>query len=68
MKLISELVINHSSYKNKWFEKSIDRIDPYTDFYVWKDSKGFDNSTHGEIPPNKWVFIQHIDEIIVFPT
>ncbi|XP_065223832.1 maltase A2-like [Planococcus citri] len=55
MKLLLDLVINHSSHKHDWFQKSIDRIDPYTDFYVWKDSKGFDNETNKEIPPNKWV-------------
>ena len=55
MKLILDLVINHSGYKNKWFEMSIDKIDPYTDFYVWNNSKGFDNTTQEEIPPNKWV-------------
>ncbi|XP_065224662.1 maltase 1-like [Planococcus citri] len=57
MKLILDLVINHSSHKHKWFQKSIDRIDPYTDFYVWKDSKGFDNVTNQEIPPNKWISV-----------
>ncbi|XP_065224493.1 maltase 2-like [Planococcus citri] len=54
MKLLLDLVINHSGHENEWFQKSIDRIDPYTDFYVWKDSKGFNNKTKKEIPPNKW--------------
>ncbi|XP_065224317.1 alpha-glucosidase-like [Planococcus citri] len=54
MKLVLDLVINHSGHEHAWFQKSIDRIDPYTDFYVWKDSKGFDNETNKEIPPNNW--------------
>ncbi|XP_065212755.1 maltase A1-like [Planococcus citri] len=54
MKLIMDMVINHSGDQHEWFQKSIDRIDPYTDFYVWKDSKGFNNETGQEIPPNKW--------------
>ncbi|XP_065224320.1 maltase 1-like [Planococcus citri] len=57
MKLILDLVINHSGYKHEWFQKSIDQIDPYTDFYVWKNSEGIDNVTNLEIPPNKWVNI-----------
>ncbi|XP_065224315.1 maltase 1-like [Planococcus citri] len=55
MKLLLDLVINHSGHKHEWFQKSIDRIDPYTDFYVWKDSKGFNNKTNKKIPPNRWV-------------
>ncbi|XP_065224318.1 maltase 1-like [Planococcus citri] len=55
MKLVLDLVINHSGHKHEWFQKSIDRIDPYTDFYMWKDSKGVDNETNQEIPPNQWV-------------
>lgn len=55
MKLLLDLVINHSGHEHEWFQKSIERIDPYTDFYVWKDSKGYDNVTGRHIPPNKWV-------------
>ncbi|KAL6954690.1 Alpha amylase, catalytic domain [Sarracenia purpurea var. burkii] len=42
LKLIADLVINHSSDEHLWFNKSIDRIHPYTDFYVWIDPKGYD--------------------------
>lgn len=55
MKILLDFVINHSGYKHEWFTKSIDRIDPYTDFYVWIDSKGYDSDTQSEIPPNRWV-------------
>lgn len=54
MKLVLDLVINHSSDKHKWFRKSVQRIDPYTNFYIWKDPKGYD-SNGNPIPPNKWV-------------
>lgn len=54
MKLLMDFVLNHSSNKHPWFLKSEERIDPYTDYYVWKDPKGYDQS--GEpIPPNNWV-------------
>lgn len=56
MKLIMDMVINHSGDKHPWFTKSVNRQDPYTDYYIWKDPKGYD--TNGNpIPPNNWVRI-----------
>ncbi|XP_065222683.1 alpha-glucosidase-like [Planococcus citri] len=56
LKLMIDMVINHSSDKNPWFAKSINKEDPYTDYYVWKDPKGYD--LNGKpIPPNNWVSI-----------
>lgn len=37
IKVILDLVINHSSDDIDWFVNSVDRIDPYTDFYSWRD-------------------------------
>ncbi|KAK7571162.1 hypothetical protein V9T40_014766 [Parthenolecanium corni] len=54
MKMIIDLVINHSSDQHKWFQKSIKRIKPYTDYYVWKDPKGYNETGH-PIPPNNWL-------------
>ena len=54
IKLVMDLVPNHSSDKHEWFTKSVDRIDPYTDYYVWKDPKGYDSSGK-PIPPSNWV-------------
>ncbi|CAG7819460.1 unnamed protein product [Allacma fusca] len=54
MKLIMDMVPNHSSDLHDWFQKSIDRIEPYTDYYVWRDA----NSTDADgkpVPPNNWV-------------
>ncbi|XP_065225150.1 maltase 1-like [Planococcus citri] len=56
-----DLVINHSSDEHEWFQKSIDRIDPYTDYYVWADPKGYD-SNKKPIPPNNWFSIFHLHE------
>lgn len=47
LKLILDFVPNHSSDKHEWFQKSVKREDPYTDYYVWRDGK-----TGG--PPNNW--------------
>lgn len=57
MKLLLDFVLNHSSNESEWFQKSIDRIDPYTDYYIWKDSIGYDNENEEEIAPNDWVCI-----------
>eukprot|EP00095_Tigriopus_kingsejongensis_P002649 maker-scaffold441_size170131-snap-gene-0.35 protein:Tk02649 transcript:maker-scaffold441_size170131-snap-gene-0.35-mRNA-1 annotation:"hypothetical protein LOTGIDRAFT_141370" len=56
MKLVMDFVPNHSSDEHEWFIKSVQREDPYTDYYVWADAKGFDDN--GEpIPPNNWVSV-----------
>ncbi|CAG7819462.1 unnamed protein product [Allacma fusca] len=54
IKLIMDIVPNHSSDEHEWFNKSINRIEPYTDYYVWRDAKGRD-SEGKPIPPNNWV-------------
>ncbi|MBQ1242798.1 MAG: alpha-glucosidase [Clostridia bacterium] len=48
MKLIMDLVINHSSDEHEWFvSSSTDPESPYKDYYIWRDGNG-DN------PPNNW--------------
>jgi len=48
MKLIMDLVVNHSSDEHKWFEESRSSADnPYRDYYYWKPGK--DGG-----PPNNW--------------
>ncbi len=48
MKLIMDLVVNHTSTEHEWFKQATSSKDnPYRDFYIWKDGK------NGE-PPNNW--------------
>lgn len=47
MKLIMDLVINHTSTEHEWFKKSRLKIEPYTDYYIWRKGKG-------NRPPNNW--------------
>lgn len=47
MHLIMDLVPNHSSDQHDWFQRSVRREEPYTDFYVWADG------VNGG-PPNAW--------------
>ena len=49
MRLIMDLVINHSSDEHEWFRSSAtDPDSPYRDFYIWRKGKG------DGIPPNNW--------------
>lgn len=50
IKVIMDLVVNHTSDECEWFQKSRRRIDPYTDYYIWR--KGRDG---GKKPPNNWL-------------
>ena len=41
IRIIMDLVINHTSDQHEWFQKSRRRIEPYTDYYIWrKGEKG----------------------------
>lgn len=52
-KLILDFVPNHSGDKHPWFEKSVKREAPYTDYYIWADPKpGTVDS-----PPNNWASV-----------
>ena len=48
MKVIMDLVVNHTSTQHEWFEKSRQRIEPYTDYYIWRPAKP------GGKVPNNW--------------
>ena len=55
MKVILDLVMNHTSDEHAWFLASkASREGPYADFYLWRDPRGFD-ADGNPIPPNNWV-------------
>ncbi|XP_063232111.1 maltase 2-like [Bacillus rossius redtenbacheri] len=53
LKLLLDLVPNHVSNESEWFKKSVQKIDPYTDYFVWVDPKKDENGTRQ--PPNNWL-------------
>lgn len=49
IKVVLDLVINHTSDENIWFVESRKSADnPYSDYYIWKDPKA------DGTPPNNW--------------
>ncbi|HBF77935.1 MAG TPA: glucohydrolase [Clostridiaceae bacterium] len=41
IRIIMDLVVNHTSDEHEWFKKSRESKDnPYRDFYIWKEGKG----------------------------
>ena len=54
LKIVLDFVPNHSSDEHEWFKKSVAKEEPFTDYYVWADSKGVDENG-APIPPNNWV-------------
>jgi oligo-1,6-glucosidase len=53
IRIVMDLVINHTSDEHEWFRKSRRREDPYTDYYIWEPGK---NSTRRGTRklPNNW--------------
>ncbi len=54
IKVILDLVLNHSSHLHPWFQASrADRAGPHADWYIWADSPG--RTLFGRRrPPNNW--------------
>ena len=65
LKIIMDLVINHTSDEHEWFQKSRDPKSPYRDYYIWRP--GLQSNSGNEVsgkketgaaqtlkPPNNW--------------
>lgn len=51
LKIILDMVLNHTSDKHPWFiESRSSRDNPKRDWYIWRDGRGKD----GKKPPNNW--------------
>ena len=54
IRIIMDMVMNHTSDKHPWFvQSSSSRTNPYRDWYVWRDGKGETATGRGQ-PPNNW--------------
>ena len=61
LRLIMDLVPNHSSNESRWFQWSRQRIEPYTNFYVWHPGNASRqitvNGQKRNDVPNNWVSV-----------
>lgn len=49
LKVVMDLVVNHTSDEHEWFvESKKSKDNPYHDYYFWRDGKG-------SSPPNNWL-------------
>jgi alpha-glucosidase len=54
IRILMDMVMNHSSDQHKWFlESRSSRTNPYRDWYMWHDGKGQTATDKGEVP-NNW--------------
>lgn len=52
MKLLLDLVVNHTSDQHEWFRESKKgKQNPYRDWYIWRKGKMVDGERK---PPNNW--------------
>lgn len=53
MRLLLDLVVNHTSDEHAWFQESkLSKDNPYSDWYIWRDPK---HDAEGKRqPPNNW--------------
>ncbi|WP_435074068.1 glycoside hydrolase family 13 protein [Halorubrum sp. HHNYT27] len=61
IKLIMDLVVNHTSDEHEWFRRSRERDAEYADYYWWREGRDADavdweseRGPDGEAPPNAW--------------
>ncbi|XP_010003243.1 PREDICTED: neutral and basic amino acid transport protein rBAT [Chaetura pelagica] len=54
LKVIMDLIPNHTSDKHQWFQLSRNRTGKYTDYYIWQDCV---QAAGSFTPPNNWVSV-----------
>ena len=60
MKLIMDMVVNHTSTEHKWFKEALKGKDnPYHDYYIWRDKP---NNWASKFGGNAWKYVESLDE------
>ncbi len=65
MKLIMDMVINHTSTQHRWFKEAKKGEDnPYHDFYIWKKTKDrkLPNNWKSKFGGSAWEYVEDIDK------
>ncbi len=64
IKIIMDLVLNHTSDEHVWFKKALDGDEYYKDFYVWR--KGKDGNPPSDVQSifsgSAWEYVEEMDE------
>ncbi|MGX9739799.1 alpha,alpha-phosphotrehalase [Pseudocitrobacter corydidari] len=47
IRIVLDMVLNHSSTQHAWFRESLNKESPYREFYIWRDGEP-------GTPPNNW--------------
>ena len=64
IKVILDLVVNHTSNQHPWFQMSRDKNSPYRDFYYWRPGKagGEPSNWGGEFTESAWTYDEQSGE------
>ncbi|MCI1832846.1 MAG: alpha-glucosidase [Bifidobacterium sp.] len=54
IKVIMDLVVNHTSDEHAWFQASRDKNDPHADWYWWRPARPGCEPGAPEAEPNRW--------------
>lgn len=61
IKIVMDLVVNHTSDEHEWFQQSRRQAGEYADYYYWRDGRpaaeadyDTDGGPAGEVAPNNW--------------
>ena len=60
MKLILDMVVNHTSTEHYWFKEAIKGVNnPYHDFYIWRDKP---NNWQSKFGGTAWGYVEGLDK------
>lgn len=60
IKIILDLVVNHTSDQHRWFKEAIkSRDNPYHDYYIWRDKP---NDLKSNFGGSAWEYIPSVDQ------
>lgn len=49
IKIMLDMVFNHTSDQHSWFQQALDPNSEYRDYYIWRDGQ-----EQNKLPPNNW--------------
>src|SRR5690606_4263718 len=54
LRLVMDLVVNHTSDQHPWFQESRDPASPRRDWYIWRPGRPDPGDPGATLPPNNW--------------